>query len=1092
MAGYQLGDYEIVKTLAQGGMGTVYLARQLKLAKREVAIKVIRFDRASKGLADSLEQEKNTLSQLDHKYIAQIYDAGLFEHNGCQHSFFAMAYVKGPTLAEYSKQTQSNRRDLLNLLIKLCEGVQYAHGHNIRHGDLKPANVMLDEQGDPRIVDFGMACMFRETPAAGPDDRVSEHVGGTLPYMSPEQTRIGSGQIDARADVYALGVIAYEMLAGHRPFAFTDVLTSEALLAIQNVDPPPLSTVDPQLAGDLEAIVAKAMSKDRDARYETAAELGNDLRHYLHNEPVEAMRPWSFRYRCDKWLKRYRGIAGIAVAGLIVLLFIGGYASWQQRIANTASHIADEEISKNERINRRTQYVGDIRRAWEAWDAGRIGLVHDMLTTIQRGMGLDYSPGMDTIYLARSCLNGRNCLFTDRRPVRCLALSRDEMSIAVALDKCSPRDAHGMLVGKVQDSPARSTPVIWLVDLAENRRRAELVGHTSPVLALAFSTDGAMLASAGEDAEIRIWNTSDGRPLAVLKGHTGGILALQFCTRDSRLVSVSYDRTLRVWDTNGAISPKTIAIVDDSAKVKAAAFGLSGDCVAVADQKGTIKLRDLQGRVLKEFNPTPALQITSLACSPDDHYVLAGTRDGIVLLFSVATGKEQARYKGHDGALAAACFVGNDVSFATAGSDRTVRIWQMGTPQESVVLRGHISAIYSVVSSRRANLLLTGSGDASVRTWNLAEETTPRGSSIGHDLLGICHNRAGDKLFLFTTKGTFSTSAHLGQRATRWITMSDGSREEWGPIGSDAVFTFVSPNSPMLAALGADRKIRIWDSDLRAVKATIPITSGLAGHPSCLCDPQGNLAAVFDREGTVDLWDLATERKYSTVKTSVGLISSTAFQDDGSHLAVFGTNRKMQMYDVRTTTLVADWKTDQTVTQAAFDHGGDQIVCCDNLGGVRVISVDTGRQTARLEGPSVRARHVVFDPQDKLLLLGGGDGTLLLWDLLSSQEIARIAGDGPIDYLSVSPNSKHLMVSYQHGRIKLYNLTQCESDLNMLLRDIVTDRESSRPSPGSSKPQCDDGLDNDLDGLIDSQDPSCKDRNDNNEWPYDPHSGVDR
>jgi tetratricopeptide (TPR) repeat protein len=310
-----------VRLIGEGGMGSVYEAEQ-EHPRRTVALKVIKPGLASPALLRRFDQEAEALGRLQHPGIAQIYEAGTADTGFGPQPYFAMELIRGVSLKEYARERGLSTRQRVEMMGKVCDAVQHAHQKGLIHRDLKPANILVDETGQPKIVDFGVARITdRDAQATSQTD--AGQLIGTLAYMSPEQVLADPLELDTRSDVYTLGVILYELLAGRLPYAVGAKL-HEALQAIRESDPQRLSSVDSVYRGDLETIAAKALEKDKVRRYASAAELGADLRRYLTDEPIVA-RPPSVSYQFGKFARRHHAVvAGVAavfvvlVAGIVV------------------------------------------------------------------------------------------------------------------------------------------------------------------------------------------------------------------------------------------------------------------------------------------------------------------------------------------------------------------------------------------------------------------------------------------------------------------------------------------------------------------------------------------------------------------------------------------------------------------------------------------------------------------------------------------------------------------------------------------------------------------------------------------------------
>ncbi len=332
-----IGGYRIIRLLGEGGMGAVYEAEQDR-PRRLVALKVIKSAWASPELLRRFEQEFQTLGRLHHPGIAQIYEAGTADTAFGNQPFFAMEIIHGKPLVTYAAAAKLNTRQRLALMIQICEAVQHAHERGIIHRDLKPGNILVDDSGQPKILDFGLA---RVTDCDVQATRQTDmgQLLGTLPYMSPEQVTADPSAVDTRSDVYALGVILYELLAGKLPYHLSRHLP-EVVQTIQQVDPAPLSHISRAYRGDIETIVAKALEKDKARRYSSASDFAADIQRYLEDRPITA-KAASTSYQLQKFARRHKALVASVVAVFLVLAAATAVSTRQAIRANRAAETAE-------------------------------------------------------------------------------------------------------------------------------------------------------------------------------------------------------------------------------------------------------------------------------------------------------------------------------------------------------------------------------------------------------------------------------------------------------------------------------------------------------------------------------------------------------------------------------------------------------------------------------------------------------------------------------------------------------------------------------------------------------------------------------
>jgi tetratricopeptide (TPR) repeat protein len=347
--GQRIGGFQIVRLIGSGGMGDVYEAVQDQ-PQRVVALKILRAGAATRDAVRRFQSEADVLARLSHPGIAQVFAVGVHEDGLFAAPYFAMEFVADAVdLMQFARERGLDLKQRVTLFLEVCAAVQHGHQRGVIHRDLKPGNILVGNVGSPKVIDFGIA----KAQDAGLRTTFATDLGqlvGTLQYMSPEQLRGDTAEIDIRSDVYSLGLILYELLADRRPYDLSRLSLPEVALRLQQAEPPPLGTLRRELRGDLATIVAKSIEKDSSQRYQSVGELSADLERFLGDEPIVA-RPPSAAYVLRKFARRNRALTAAALISAAAIIAGAAVAGWMAVEATRERNAARSATRRAERIN---------------------------------------------------------------------------------------------------------------------------------------------------------------------------------------------------------------------------------------------------------------------------------------------------------------------------------------------------------------------------------------------------------------------------------------------------------------------------------------------------------------------------------------------------------------------------------------------------------------------------------------------------------------------------------------------------------------------------------------------------------------------
>ncbi len=976
----RIGRYRILRLLGEGGMGTVYEAEQDN-PRRPVALKVIRHGLVSPALLKRFAYEVEILGRLHHPGIAQIYEAGLGEDG---RPFFALEFIPGQPLTEYVRRHQLDPAARLALAARVCDAVQYAHERGVIHRDLKPGNILVDETGQPKIIDFGVA---RATDADVRMTTGRSEMGqllGTLSYMSPEQVTGDPSEIDQRSDVYSLGVILFELLADRLPYNLENLPLPEVAHVIREREPSRLGSIHSVFRGDVETIVGKALEKDRTRRYASAGELASDIRRHLNNEPIRA-RPPSALYHLRKFARRNKGLVG-GVAGVFAALLVGTIVSalfalraWQnEQLANEKEREATHQTYRARLaaaaaafsihdMADAARHLNEAPEALRDWEWRHLhSRLDDSIAVLPTPVSGTFflSRGMDGFRLAVIADKGLRLLDEQGHTERTLSLphlGQNLWNIAQTPDglhfldhtddhTVRLRDERGKVLLSVK-APAGATATRlsispnqkWLVVMwqspagyftrvydSSGKERAPLPAlRTAPICWLAFSPDSTRLATAFEGGTVQLWDVATGRPIGGPLRHPtrAKVLSADFSSDGKRLVTASSDGSVCQWD------------------------GRTGDALEPPYERH-------------------AGEVWRAVYSPDGQWIASGGTDRTIRLWK-ATGRQDAVVlHGHTGKVSQLAFSGDGRRLGSASEDGTTRIWEADPKASLPVLRGHLSGIYPVAYSPDGQWIASGSWDNTAFLWDAV--TGERCAKLPHPGVVWTLAFAPDSSW-FVTGGDGDGRLHL------WDVATCTCKEIPGP-GPRICSLAVSPDGTQIAAVDWTGNLSIREAATGREVAAVPL-GGKGQMKGVAFSPEGRWLAASTPDFQVVFWDAHTYQPSRRLSGHTGEVFSVAFSRDGRRLASASLDRTVRVWDVATGQCQAVLRGHtEDVFAAAFHPDGTRLATAGRDQTIWFWDLAKGAEVARLQGHTNFVWSLAFSPDGKTLASGSGDHTIRLWD----------------------------------------------------------------------------------------------------------------
>jgi WD40 repeat protein/serine/threonine protein kinase len=1065
------GRYTLLDVLGEGGMGTVYRASQTEPVKRQVALKLIRIGMDSRTVLARFDAERQALALMDHPNIARVYDGGTTA--GGQ-PFFVMELVNGVPITAYCDRRRLSIRSRLELFVSVCQAVQHAHLKGIIHRDLKPSNVLVTEvdgRPAPKVIDFGVA---KATEVSLTQESLADTgaIVGTPTHMSPEQADPSSMDIDTRTDIYALGVILYELLAGSPPIdanQFRRGAILEMLRMVREVDPPRPSTkvstsealpsiaacrdVEPAelkraLEGDLDWIVMKALEKDRARRYDTANAFVADVLRHLAYEPVLAAPP-SRAYRLRKFVRRNR--AAVVAACLVVLALVAGITGTTAGLIRAKLALAAEA----KRVKERDDALGAAEEATGAANARAdelkyqlgvsdmvlAGAAYDNRDMVRAAERLRNVPpgqrGWEWHYLKRLTRGGLFTLYGHTAGVSSVSFSPDGTGIVTGSDDDTARvwdartgtpllalTAHSDDVTSVAFSPDSTrivtgsddqTAKVW--DARTGAVLLELKGHTARVRSVGFSPDGTRIVTGSDDETAKVWDARSGIAQVELKGHTEGVYRSGFSPDGTRIFTSGDDSTAKFWDARtGAVlldlpaSPSTFGMCN-------ACYSPDGRRIVVCDGETAAVLDARTGAPLLQLKATQL--VTSVAFSPDGTRIVTGSFGETAKVWNARSGTLICELQGHTDRVTSVAFSPDGARIVTGSEDETAKVWDAQSGVALPQLTGHNGLVTSVAFSPDGTRIVTGSEDQTAKVWD---------ARSGAALLELEGHTDWVTSVAISPDGTRIVTGSHDETAKVWDARSGATLLELGGHTYWVTSVAFSPDGARILTGSEDDTARVWDAHSGA---TLLQLKGHTGGVTCVAfSPDGTRIATGSRDRTARVWDARSGVSLLEPKGRTDDVTCVAFSPDGTRFLAGTAHGLAQLWDVQTGTLLLELN-GHTIhgmsfgMSATFSPDGTRIVAGYGLESATVWDARAGTPLHALKHPHGALTYAAFSPDGRRIVISNGY-VAMVCDAGKGGPLLELTGHtAHVRSASFSPDSQRVVTSTEDNSATMWDVRTC-------------------------------------------------------------------
>ncbi|QDT32145.1 serine/threonine-protein kinase [Thalassoglobus polymorphus] len=958
MSQEKLAHFSLLKLVGRGGFGSVWLAEDDNLG-RQVALKV---PVSKDNDVGSLLHEAKTAAKLKHPNIVSIFEVGVEEGQ----VFIASEFIDGMTLRDLLSTGKTTTERTCEILIDIANALQHAHENGVVHRDIKPANIILNKEGQPFVTDFGLAKKISAEASISSEGQVL----GTAKYMSPEQASGKTRETDHRSDIYAIGIILFEMLTLHQPFR-----GNVRAILHQKIyeDAPTPNSLDPSVPKDLETICLKCLERDPEKRYQSSSEVAEELTRFQKGEPIKA-RPVSSIEKTWRWCRRRPGVATL-LASLFLSLSLGlAGVSYFWIQALRSAEIANGMF-----------YRAQMNLATEHLRSGDIHALKQVVLPFMDGEGLESFRGFEWNYFnSKSNVFMQSVGISD--PVSDVAISRQGDLFAAC---GTPKEFH-----------------IWSTDTGEVLRVCKI--PAGKVTTLSFSPSSSLLATGSNDGWLRFWNPVEAETPTREVKHGPSVELIRFSPDGKQIATGGKTGAVRIW----SIEDLEMVAQIPTGKPELVDFRFSpdGQQLAVGTNNEIITRWDIANRIkLGTLGPCPLL--LHFTYSADGKQIAAGTYSGQVLWWDVETGEQVASTPIGDGAVGDLENSNDSNQLLVTKAVGDLIVLDPATQQETHRFQTHTLSFGTIDVSRNGKLIVTGSGDGSVNVIRLNRLNLPEVLWEDKHIRQLEVLPSGNEVAVIVGDERVEIRS-LNRMESRKIPKFDDKR-----------VTSVSahPTKNLLAIATMGNEVVLWDTKKEQVESKIP--SGTESSTEALFSPDGQMLAIANRTGDVQILNLSDLTTPQTQWASdYQKLSSISFHPDSSELAVTFENGQVELRNVlKGGAITQSFEVSGGPLDACYCLEGNSLAIGTNSGSVHLWNRAEPRKVSSIKAHRAKVNTVSSFPNGQRFVTGARDRQVKIWDAKTGQLITTLHGhERQVFASALSKDGKTLVSGGLSGDIRIW------------------------------------------------------------------------